>query len=130
MDNLNLWNSCFVREAPHPPSMVKCPLCGAINPAAPAITTTPTTPTIALDGTPFSSQTQLQNTAAQLSRDQGVNISADSYPFYHPPGMDLSEEALEEEARERRQQAKLERLERLRGNFHQEAQGEGTYPSI
>jgi hypothetical protein len=110
--------------------MVKCPLCGAINPTAPAITTAPTTPTIALDGTPFSSQTQLQNAATHLSRDQGINISADSYPFYHPPGIDLSEEALEEEARERRQQAKLERLERLRGNFHQEAQGESTYPSV
>jgi hypothetical protein len=32
--------------------------------------------------------------------------------------MDLSEKALEEEARERRQQAKLEYLERLRDNFH------------
>jgi hypothetical protein len=44
--------------------------------------------------------------------------------------MDLSEEALEEEARERRKQAKLEHLERLRGNFQKEAQGKGTYPSI
>jgi hypothetical protein len=130
MDNISLWNSCFIKEAPHPPSMVKCPLCGAINPAVPAITTAPTTPTIALDGTPFSSQTQLQNAATHLSRDQGINISADSYPFYHPPGINLSEEALEEEARERRQQAKLERLERLRSNFHQEAQGESTYLSV
>jgi len=105
IDNLNLWNSCFVREAPHPPSMVKCLLCGAINLAAPPlapITPTLAIPTIVLDSTLFSSQTQLQNTAAQLSRDQGVNISADSYPFYHPPGMDLSEEVLESEARERR----------------------------
>ena len=101
MDNISLWDSCFVREALHPHSMVKCPLCGAINPAAPAITTAPTIPTIALDGIPFSSQTQLQNAATHLSRDQGINISADSYPFYHPPGIDLSEEVLELEAHER-----------------------------
>jgi len=83
--------------------MVKCPLCGAINPTIPAITTTPTTLTIALDDIPFSSQTQLQNAATHLSRDQGINISADSYPFYYPLGVDLSEEILESEARERRQ---------------------------
>jgi hypothetical protein len=130
MDNLNLWNSCFVREAPHPPSIVKCLLCGVINPAAPPPAPITPIPIIALDGILFSSQTQLQNTAAQLSRDQGINISADSYPFYHSPGIDLSEEVLEAEARERRQQAKLERLERLRGNFYQEAQGESTYPSV
>jgi hypothetical protein len=110
--------------------MVKCPLYGAINPAAPPPAPITPTPIIALDGTPFSSQTQLQNTAAQLLKDQGINISADSYPFYHSPDTDLSEEVLEAEARERRQQAKLERLERLRGNFYQEAQGESTYPSV
>ena len=55
MDNISLWNSCFVREAPHPPSMVKCPLYSAINPAILAITTTLIILTITLDSTLFSS---------------------------------------------------------------------------
>jgi len=52
--------------------MVKCLLYSTINPAAPPpapITPTLAIPTIILDSIPFSSQTQLQNTAAQLLRD-------------------------------------------------------------